>query len=221
MKLFQLAVDQLAGPKPSVWQFRPELTEAGLPRPAVLRGPDRPDLLREESLAEILAATARRFPQHPALIWGARVVSYGELDAAGETIGSVLAQRGAAPGQVVGLWLPRGADLLIAQAGITKSGAAWLPFDSDAPLERVVLCLQSARAIGIVTCREWLPRLKNFPVPVWAVEDLLAVEKSGSPRAAARSADPAYVIYTSGSTGQPKGIVISHRGICHFLRAEN
>ena len=32
---------------------------------------------------------------------------------------------------------------------------------------------------------------------------------------------PAYVIYTSGSTGQPKGIVISHRGICHFLRAEN
>ncbi len=35
------------------------------------------------------------------------------------------------------------------------------------------------------------------------------------------SSSPAYVIYTSGSTGQPKGIVISHRGICHFLRAEN
>jgi carbonic anhydrase/acetyltransferase-like protein (isoleucine patch superfamily) len=36
-----------------------------------------------------------------------------------------------------------------------------------------------------------------------------------------KPSDPAYLIYTSGSTGQPKGIVISHRSICHFLRAEN
>ncbi len=45
--------------------------------------------------------------------------------------------------------------------------------------------------------------------------------QAGAPRVAAKSSDPAYVIYTSGSTGQPKGIVISHRSICHFLRAEN
>ena len=29
------------------------------------------------------------------------------------------------------------------------------------------------------------------------------------------------MIYTSGSTGQPKGIAVSHRSICHFLRSEN
>ena len=217
-------------------------------RPAVLHGASRPDLLREESLAEILAATAQRSPQHPALIWGDRVVSYRELDHAGDVVGEALVRRGAAPGLVVGLFLPRGADLLIAQAGITKSGAAWLPFDADAPLERILLCLQSAGAIGIVTCREWLPRLRHFPVPVWAFEDLLAVEWPHSPAPgsipaipsprpsprlggererriasnhAVKSSDPAYVIYTSGSTGQPKGIVISQRGICHFLRAEN
>src|ERR1035438_6910154 len=127
----------------------------------------------------------------------------------------------ARPGLIVGLFLPRGADLLIAQAGITKSGAAWLPFDADTPLERVKICLQSASAISLVICRAWLPRLQNFPVPVWAVEDLLVEKKSISLRVTAKSSDPAYVIYTSGSTGQPKGIVISQRGICHFLRAEN
>ncbi len=189
--------------------------------PVVLRGPDRPDLLRTECLANILAATARRLPQHPALIWGGRIITYGELDTASDTVAGALFHRGVASGQVVGMFLPRGADLLIAQAGITKSGAAWLPFDAETPLERIRTCLQSANAIGFVTCREWLPRLAELKVPVWAVEDLLADKDSKPLCVTAQPSDSAYVIYTSGSTGQPKGIVISQRSICHFLRSEN
>lgn len=189
--------------------------------PAVLRGAPRPDLLRQECLAEILAATAARRPEHPALIWQDSVVTYGELHTASNTIAGALIGKGATPGQVVGLFLPRGADLLIAQAGITRSGAAWLPFDAETPLERVRTCLHSAQAMGLVTCRAWLPRLAELNVPVWALEDLVAAKNSVSLGARAQLTDPAYVIYTSGSTGQPKGIVISQRSICHFLRSEN
>jgi non-ribosomal peptide synthetase-like protein len=188
--------------------------------PCALRGPRRPDLLRAECLAGILAATAQRRPQHPALIDGGRVVTYAALHAAGSTIGGALARRGAAAGRVVGLLLPRGADLLLAQAGITTSGAAWLPFDAGAPVERVRTCLVSAQAIGLVTSRERLPQFAGWSMPVWAVEDLLA-EPATPVIGAAQPADPAYVIYTSGSTGQPKGIAVSHRSICHFLRSEN
>ena len=198
------------------------LTPSGASRDrAVLRGAKRPDLLRHEILPDILAATARRRPEHPALLWNNRTVTYRELDAAGDSIAAALIRRGTAPGQVIGLLLPRGADLLIALAGITKSGAAWLPFDAETPIERVKACLQSANAIGLVTCREWLPRFSGLPVPVWPVEDLAAECAPAPPRAPAQPSDPAYVIYTSGSTGQPKGIVISHRSICHFLRSEN
>jgi non-ribosomal peptide synthetase-like protein len=188
--------------------------------PVILRGPSRPDLCREECLADILAATVRNRPEYPALIWGERVVSYGELDAASGKIAGALIRRGAV-GQVVGLFLPRGADLLIAQAGITKSGAAWLPFDAETPIERVKACLQSANACGLITSRDWLPRLAELPAPAWAVEDLLQEENPVVSGATVKASDPAYVIYTSGSTGQPKGIVINHGGICHFLRSEN
>lgn len=189
--------------------------------PVALRGPARPDLLRDECLADILTATARARPEHPALIWQNRTVTYGELDAASHAIGGALQKLGVAARQIAGLFMPRGADLLIAQAGIAKSGAAWLPFDAEAPLERIKTCLQSAGASGLVTCREWLPRLSKMPVPVWPVEDLLEDEPVPLSRHAAKPSDPAYVIYTSGSSGEPKGIVISQRSICHFLRSEN
>jgi len=189
--------------------------------PLVLRGPVRPDLLREECLADILAATARHRPRHPALIWGTRTITYQELAEDSAVIAARLAAHGLAPGKIAGLFLPRGADLLIAQAAITQSGAAWLPFDADTPLDRVKTCLRSANAAGLVTTREWLPRLAEFPLPVWAVEDLRAENSPQTPPSPARPGDPAYVIYTSGSTGQPKGIAISHRSICHFLRSEN
>ena len=189
-------------------------------RPHVLRGPRRPDLLRNECLSDVLVATAQRRPQHPALMDGARIVTYGDLLAAGGAIGGALINRGAAPGRVIGLLLPRGADLLMAQAGIAMSGAAWMPFDADAPTERVHTCLAAAQAVGLVTSRAWLPRFAGASIPVWAAEDLLA-ESAGEGCVSAQPTDPAYVIFTSGSTGQPKGIAVSHRSICHFLRSEN
>ncbi len=187
----------------------------------MLRGLSRPDLLRNECLADILNAATRRAPGKPALVWGERVVTYGELGSVSDRIAGALSGYGAAAGRVIGLFMPRGADLLIAQASITKSGAAWLPFDTETPLERIRVCLQSAGSVGIVTCRDWLPKLADLPVPVWAFEDLLSGSVPLPHSPACGPEDPAYVIYTSGSTGQPKGILISHRSICHLLRSEN
>jgi non-ribosomal peptide synthetase-like protein len=187
---------------------------------SILRGPRRPDLLRGECLPDILAATARRCARKPALVWDGRAVTYGELKRASDAVGGALARRGAGPGRVIGLWLPRGGDLLVAQAGISRSGGAWLPLDAEARMERARACLESAGAMGVVTCREWLPRLKELPAPAWAVEDLMS-ESGQMPLFSAQPTDPAYLIYTSGSTGAPKGIAVSHRSICHFLRSEN
>ena len=190
--------------------------------PDILLGPTRPDLIRPEVLADLLEATATRIPDHLALIFGERQLTYRELDAKASQAASNLIEAGVRPGQIVGLWLPRGIDLLVMQAAIAKTGAAWLPFDADTPVERIAVCLDDANAPGIVSCVGFAPRLADCGRAVWTAEALSAPGTMPlHRRQGVKPSDPAYVIYTSGSTGKPKGIEISQGSICHFLRSEN
>jgi non-ribosomal peptide synthetase component F len=193
----------------------------------ILYGTQQEDLLREEILADLLEASAARSPDRAALIFGERTLTYGELNAQADLVAARLIDAGVRPGQIVGLWLPRGIELLVLQAGIAKAGAAWLPVDEDTPVERLQVCLDDADGAGVLTCAALAPRLAGIAGTgrqVWTAEALLAPPAAGAvlPRRGAVSPDvPAYVIYTSGSTGKPKGILITQRSICHFLRSEN
>lgn len=188
----------------------------------ILRGSSRPELLRDEVLADLFEATVARQPEQTALICGSLSLSYRELDERACLMAHHLLRQGVRPGQIVGLWLPRGIDLLASQLAIAKTGAAWLPFDADTPAERVMVCLEDAQAVGIVTGHGLQEGLDAIACPAWDQSDLL--QKVDGPllrRCGAGPQQPAYVIYTSGSTGKPKGVPISQGAICHFLRSEN
>ena len=123
-----------------------------------------------------------------------------------------------------GLWMQRGQALLIAQIAITKTGAAWLPFDADTPLERIANCLRDSGARALLTSDEFSDSAGATGVPALIASAL--VDPADTTPVSARPADltpdhPAYLIYTAGSTGPPKGVIVSHRNICHCLRAGN
>lgn len=196
--------------------------------PDVLYGPHQPELLRDEILADLLEASARRAPDQPALVSGARSLSYRELDEQASLAASRLIEAGIKPGDIVGLWMPRGIELLVMQAAIAKTGAAWLPVDEDTPVERLLVCMEDAGSPALVSSERMRERLggalQPIPQPVCMAEDLLLPAPAGyalQRRGAVSGGAPAYVIYTSGSTGKPKGILIDQRSICHFLRSEN
>jgi len=190
--------------------------------PLIIRGPERPDLLRQETLPDLFEETARRQPEQIALIFGDRQLTYGELDHAANRAAHHLIEAGVRPGQLVGLWLPRGIDLLVMQLAIAKAGAGWLPMDADTPIDRIRVCLDDANATALVLASEWLEAAPSLPIRCFGHRDL-ELEPDGSLRRRDGLAPhhPAYVIYTSGSTGKPKGILINQGSICHFLRSEN
>ena len=192
----------------------------------ILIGERLPDILRDELLAEIFAATVARTPDAPCMVTPQQRLTYAQVDAQAEAIARGLIAEGVKPGEVVGLWAPRGTELLIAQIAVAKTGAAWLPFDGDAPVERIGVCLGDAKSRIIVTSEAYRLRLEGeVPARPMTCARLAEIGANG-PHVDARAqgaspSHPAYMIYTSGSTGVPKGIVITNRNICHFLRSAN
>ncbi|MCU6435209.1 amino acid adenylation domain-containing protein [Undibacterium sp. Jales W-56] len=192
------------------------------PISAILYGADAPELIRQETLADLLETTAQQTPDQIALIFANQTVTYRELNTRADIVASHLINAGVRPGHILGLWLPRGIDLLVLQAGIAKSGAAWLPFDIDVPVERIAVCLDDAKAFGIVTSESQSGQLAQLSCTVWTDAELKRIPATPlQKRSGTGPDDPAYVIYTSGSTGKPKGIAITQASICHFLRSEN
>ena len=190
-----------------------------------LRGVIDLSFLRDETLAEIFAATVAKSPMQIAMIEGERKLSYAQVDQTATAIARGLVLQGVGPGDVVGLYLPRGADLLVAQIAIAKTGAAWLPFDSETPRDRISVCLSDAKAKGLLTTEEFAKRIPDLQFQVWPITGPIAKPSKAKlvdPRTRGHSAQSvAYMIYTSGSTGVPKGIAITNQNICHYLRASN
>ena len=188
---------------------------------SLLNGPNQPELIRTEVLADLFEATASRIPAQIALTCGRQKLSYAELNDLADRVAARLITAGVLPGQIVGLWLPRGIDLLVMQLGIAKTGAAWLPFDSETPVDRIKVCLDDANAAGLLSCAASADALAELTCPLWTAEAMMLPHAAGPRRHNVLPTHPAYAIYTSGSTGKPKGIQINQGEICHFLRSEN
>lgn len=191
---------------------------------AVMRGAVMPHLLRDELLCEIFAARVAATPNGLAMATLERRFTYREVDAQASAIACGLSARDIGPGDVVGLWGARGPELLIAQIAIAKTGAAWLPFDADAPVDRIAVCLADAGAKALLTSAAFAGKAAPSVSVETLVDEEIAVAGGlcPDPRGLGATGDhAAYLIYTSGSTGTPKGIVVTARNICHYLRSAN
>src|SRR5688572_1248508 len=89
------------------------------PTTTMLYGGARPDLLRNETLADIFRDTAASHPDKTAiaLIGADQALTYGELDRRSSKIAAALAAKGVKRGDFVGLWFKRSLDLHVAMIG--------------------------------------------------------------------------------------------------------
>jgi non-ribosomal peptide synthetase-like protein len=182
---------------------------------SIIIGLQRPDLLKDETLADIFRNTVKQYPGKVALIFENDSLTYLELDRWSDAITNYLVETGIGPGSKVGIWWRRGLELHAAIIGIVKAGAAYVPLDREMPAERVETVLNEVKADACF-CRVKI----NVECPILLIPERpttsVAIKKVTGPT----PDNCAYILYTSGSTGKPKGIPIGHRQICHLIRSE-
>jgi amino acid adenylation domain-containing protein len=180
----------------------------------------------DRCLGELFAAQADRAPDAPAVLCGATLLSYRELDLCANQLARRLRRLGVGPEQTVALCLELSLELVIAALAVLKAGGAYVPLEPAQPLDRLVFMAMDVRARVVLARGETASSLAARSLPVWSLDSAaasLAGECADRLPPAAGPGNLAYVIYTSGSAGTPKGVEVSHGAlanlICWHLRA--
>lgn len=173
---------------------------------------------RETTLHAWLYEQAGRTPQATAVVCADARLTYAELDRQAGRLAARLRARGVSRGSRVAVYLERTPQLLIALIGVLKAGAAYVPIDPAYPPARVEFILEDSAAVAVVTT-DRLAAALGAAIERVLIDRTAGEEgsESGAAVSAATAEDIAYVLYTSGSTGQPKGALITHRGIVNYL----
>ncbi|WP_342379690.1 amino acid adenylation domain-containing protein [Myxococcus stipitatus] len=170
------------------------------------------DYPRDATLPEVFSRVVTRFADKVAVEFGARHLTYRELDARANALAARLRQVGVDTDVRVGLAVERSLDLIVAVVAIVKAGGAYVPLDVAYPRERLVAMMEDARPRVLLTSRALAARLPGEALPRVMVDEVAqALEPVPPSRAWPDSL--AYVGFTSGSTGRPKGVGTTHQGV--------
>lgn len=186
------------------------------------------------TVGELPAHMAVLYGDRPAVIDGARTLTYRQLDQQTQRIASALAARGVGHGDVVVLYLFNSVDFILAYYGSLRSGASVTlvnPLQPVAGLRAQIV--ETAARIGF-TQAEQAPRLVEAGDTLEAIivvdraataqtdptdatialaEFLEAPAHAGGVGTGASAGDIAHIAYTGGTTGVSKGVRVMHRNV--------
>lgn len=173
---------------------------------------------QNKTIMELFEDQVKLDPTRIALHIGERTVSYAELNAHANQLASFLRKKGAHANRIIGIDIKRSYEMIVSIFAILKSGAAYLPIDSDNPLARKqkIIADSQMNFLLIENSSQTYTTGANCDFVFLNDEKIVAEDPQNLPKITLPN-DLAYVIYTSGSTGTPKGVMIEHHALVNRI----
>lgn len=156
-----------------------------------------------------------RYPDSIAVTGERGALTYRAVEQRANQIAHALRSAGVQRGDVVGLFLERGPDLVCGLVGILKAGAAFMALDPKTPGEVLTRIFAGVDCRLILSRRPWTSSLPRTSAQLLLLDDpaWLGLQPMSRPLTLAGPNDPACVLFTSGSSGRPKAALYLHRNL--------
>ncbi|MCP3742746.1 amino acid adenylation domain-containing protein, partial [Rossellomorea sp. BNER] len=177
------------------------------------------DYSREKTIQELFEAQVDKRPDHIAVKYRNKTLTYQELNEKSNQLARVLRQKGVTPNSIVGLMTETSLEMMIGILGILKSGGAYLPIDPTHPQDRVHYMMKDAGIQVLVATNDYGQKLPFEGTTVDITDPNTFTGDTTNVDLINQSGDLAYVIYTSGTTGQAKGVMVPHSSLINYGQA--
>lgn len=178
------------------------------------------DEIPEERLNKIFENQVEMHPDRVVLYATDGEFTYEQLNEKANRIAHSLIKKGVGPEDRIMFILNRDSNTIASIFGILKSGAAFIPVDSEYPSERIEHVLTDSESKYIIVddvIEKKSIDLSQYEDNLLDVHELLKEEDTSNPDPDVHANNMAYLIYTSGSTGLPKGVILEHGNIANFV----
>lgn len=179
------------------------------------------------NVAQHVERAAAWFPDHPAILFEGRVLSYRELNEQASRLAHALRAHGVGRGDRVALYLPNVPEFAVCYTAALKVGAVAVSINAIFKTDEVRYILTDAGARVLFTAGDLLANVPHADCPALEQIVVCAGDAQGRATLASWLADgapggrgvdldrdePAVLLYTSGTTGFPKGATLTHGNV--------
>lgn len=178
------------------------------------------------TVGEILADTARRFPDKTAIICDDKTVTYRELDSRVNQRAHGFLQAGIVSKERVAVLLSNSIELVEIYFAIARLGCVTIPLNYRLTGNELSFILENANPAALIMGEEFNAKAHDLKGQLKKLDILITIGKETGknegfdhlcrnqpdhgPAVEVVPQDESFIVYTSGTTGIPRGVVLTH-----------
>ena len=171
--------------------------------------------MMENTIYGLFRAMVDKQGDAPAVIEDKRTMTFKELSAMVDMIADSFPD----DTKSVGIVMRHRAEMVASIFAVLKTGAMYVPAEPSFPTGRIRYMMEEAKVDFVLTEMQYESKLDGFK-QIYSDCSICMADPGSKGRIYSQNPeDLAYVLYTSGTTGNPKGVSVTNKNVCHYIKA--